>query len=101
MKKVFKYTLATSDVSIVQLPVGAQILKIEEQNDSVRDAILYIWALADPEEKRSEPRKFRIAGTGQDITLGIYDEADLIFYDTILTYNDSLIWHIFEIKREY
>ena len=98
MKKVFKYTLGMSDVSIVQLPVGAQILKIEEQNDSASEGILYIWAMVDPDEKFSEPRKFRIAGTGHDVTLGIFDENKMVFYDTILTRRDSLIWHIFEIK---
>lgn len=33
MKKVFKYTLEIADASIVQLPVGAQILKIKDAYD--------------------------------------------------------------------
>ena len=90
------------DIAFAKLPIGARVLKIEEQCDSVNEAsALYVWALVDDTITETEFRKFRIAGTGHDILLeGKLKELELIFLDTIITSRDKFVWHIFEIVPE-
>ena len=98
MKKVFKYTLGLTDVSVVDLPLGAEILKVGEQNGSALDRILYIWALVDDAQKHSVTRRFRISGTGHDVLMeDRFHTCQLKHLDTIFTQGGHLMWHIFEI----
>lgn len=89
-KKIFKYNLQTTDINLLRIPIGAQILSVKCQNNNIR-----LWALVDP-EAQSEERMFEIFGTGNDVPCGM--EIERKFIDTVLTWNDSLVWHIFERK---
>ena len=62
MLNVFKYDVEVGDYFKINLPQGAQILKVEEQHGYPR-----LWALVDP-QKPIECREFRFAGTGHPIT---------------------------------
>ena len=97
MKTVFKYAIpfSFSEISIF-LPKNAKILKIDEQYNSLKERdVLYIWALIDKNETKYEERIFRIFGTGHLIE----DDLELEYINTLFTENDSLVWHIFEIKN--
>lgn len=94
MKKVFKYSMDFGDTPTVWLPKGAKILMANEQNNSIKyNKKLYLWAVIDTDEKETEERKFRIAGTGHPLG----EMYNLKPISTIFTEGDSLIWHIFEV----
>ena len=82
MKRIYKYEFKEGSV---EMPIGAKILTIEDQDDR-----LYIWALVDTDAEY-EFRYFTIVGTGQD-----FPEAD--DYTYINTIQDGpFVWHIFEL----
>ena len=72
--------------------VGADVLSVHEQREQV-----CLWALVDPEEKKTEQRMFHIAGTGFDIK-----DNSLRFIGAVHLYSSSLVFHIFEVcdKRD-
>ena len=83
-----------NDYPTVWLPKGAQIIHIDEQNNSIRESrMLYLWAVVDVDEKENVERKFRLAGTGHELG------DDLEHITTIQTSDGTLVWHIFEIIR--
>jgi hypothetical protein len=88
MKTIYKYTLPVGDNVAVSLPVGAGILSVHEQREQI-----CMWALVDPNEKETEIRQFRIAGTGHDITEDLYQ-----FIGSVHMYSSSLVFHVFEVK---
>jgi hypothetical protein len=74
----------------VDMPIGAEILTIQEQNEKP-----CLWALVDTEAKK-ENRVFCIHGTGHEISsikakkyIGTYQLLD-----------GSAIFHIFELRGE-
>ena len=82
MKKVFKYELHAMDVTL-KLPLGAEILNVQLQNDR-----RVLWALVDPNNVEVD-RSICIVGTGWDV-------EDNMEY--INTYMDGyFVWHVFEI----
>lgn len=86
--KIFKYPVMVIDRQEIQLPTGAQILKVEIQGD---DEEAFMWALVDPDAEL-ETRKFRLAGTGH-----LIEERNLHHIDTFQMLSGRLIWHFFEI----
>jgi hypothetical protein len=91
MMKVFKYPIEVTDYQSVTLPQNAEILTVQVQN-----GMPCIWALVNPDNK-AEVRKFRLAGTGHDIST---DEARKLNYiGTIQMRNGMLVFHLFEIKE--
>jgi len=99
MKKVFKYKLLFTDIAEVELPIGAQILTIDEQNKSLENPSeenhLFIWAIVDDEEKRTETRRFRISGTGHPL-----GDFNFKYINTIPIYNGYEVYHVLEILDE-
>jgi len=96
MKRVYKYKLAFVDLSTLELPKGAEILTINEQNRSVQgniDPYFMVWALVDPAVVKTEKRQFRIAGTGHTIF-----ESNLHFINTVFLDDVNQVYHIFEVK---
>jgi hypothetical protein len=82
MKRIYKYEL--KDGRGVEMPIGAKILSIQNQNNQP-----YIWALVDTDAE-CDFRYFTIVGTGHD-----FPEADDFTY--INTIQDGpFVWHIFE-----
>lgn len=87
MKTIYKYPLEITDYQDVTMPEGAQILCVKLQKGT-----LCLWALVDPTEKLIL-RKIRIAGTGHPI-----QGNNIVYIGTFLMNNDSLVFHVFEIK---
>ncbi len=56
--RVFKYPLTDASTQVLQLPIGADILDVQEQQ-----AQLVLWALVDPTAP-TEERIIQIVGTG-------------------------------------
>ncbi len=86
MKRIYKYEF--EDGRGVEMPIGAKILTIQNQNNRA-----YIWALVDTDVE-CDFRYFTIVGTGQD-----FPEADDFTY--INTIQDGpFVWHIFELIKK-
>ena len=81
MKKVFKYELQGKDV-ILKLPLGAEILNVQLQNDRP-----VLWALVDP--NNVEVDSICIVGTGWDV------EDNMKYINTYM--EGYFVWHVFEI----
>lgn len=87
MNVVFKYSLAQCDVQTVTLPVGSEILSVQDQQGSWQ-----LWALVDPQASVFEPRKIRIAGTGHLIHENIKKHIS-----TFQMHDGALVFHAFEL----
>lgn len=88
MKTVYKYRLDTTDVQIIQMPKGAEILTVQFNDWSG----LCLWALVDPTQEL-ENVKIRIAGTGHHI------EEDIMKYiGTLQLQGGALVFHAFVIN---
>ena len=92
MLKVFKYDISINDYFTVNLPQGAQVLKVEEQYGKPQ-----LWALVDPNAPQGE-RTFRFVGTGHPINDAI---EQLKFINTFQMKNGALIFHIFEVINAF
>ncbi len=86
MKRVYKYPVKIDDIQSIDLPQGAQILSVQ-----VQDGNPYIWACVNPSEE-SEPRRFRLYGTGHIIEC----ENLLRFIGTFQLFGGRLVYHLFE-----
>lgn len=100
MNTIYKYDLNITDRQILQLPVDAQILSIQQQNTTpvygadgrpVLNNTLQLWALVDP-DAALEQRHFIIVGTGNPMP----DGAAGYHLATVVTAGGALVWHIFE-----
>lgn len=86
MLTVYKYPLPIDDIVTIEIPKGAKILFIAEQNGDP-----FIWALVDPNNEK-EQRVFRFAGTGHKILTHHVGE----FVGTFFASGGLFVWHIFE-----
>lgn len=83
---VYKYPLNPMQTrQTITLPVGAQILSVQLQNLG-----MMLWALVDPESKKTEERSICIYGTGH----AIYHDVRHI--STLLINDGTLVLHVFE-----
>lgn len=96
MKSIYKYELTSTSklvageiVSVVHLPLGSEVLKIDIQGDKV-----CLWAMVNVDETETEERKFIMIGTGMQIP----DDAQLIYNNTILIGYGTFVYHAFETK---
>lgn len=86
MKTVFKYVLRDT-VNDIQMPTGAQVLHVTEQNNMV-----CIWAAVD-ESVPVETRRFLMVGTGHR---EVPDDAAYCGSAHIYTDRAVLVLHVFE-----
>jgi len=87
-KVVWKFPLKVEPKQNLILPLGAQVLCLQNQRD-----IPTIWALVNPKEERREKRLIQMVGTG-------HDELSPSGGDYIGTFqynHGSLVWHFFHI----
>lgn len=89
MKTVYKYKGLLTDLQMPELPVGAEILRVDVQNNYGE---VCIWALVDPNEYLSCQRNIRIAGTGHPI-----EQRKLKYINTFTASNGTLWFHAFEV----
>lgn len=88
MKKIFKYRLPFMEVATIEIPVGAQVIRIDGL-----DGALWLWAIVDPEAP-VETRTFHLFKTGaempDDINSFIYLGCGAIFIQM------QLMMYVFE-----
>lgn len=88
-KKIYKYDLDVTDIQVISLPLGSEILTVQTQFDIPR-----LWALVDPNELDTEERTIEIFGTGQDVH---YDMGiDRKYISTFQMHAGNLVFHAFE-----
>jgi hypothetical protein len=86
MEKVIWKYIITYEKNKYEMPKGAKILSVQEQNGQI-----CLWVLVEPDAER-EIRIIEIAGTGLPIKI----KESWIFIGTVQT--DWFVNHIFEIK---
>lgn len=86
MKTIWKFRLSITSPQRVQMPEGAEILTVQEQ-----DGIGCLWAMVDT-EKAVVPRYIEIHGTGNPIHVDMAVERRYIG-----TFQQPpFVWHVFE-----
>lgn len=85
MKQVWKFQLELTDIAIVDMPKGARCIHVGEQYGN-----LCLWAIVDPGEP-TEPRAFRIAGTGHQIANAHCEQ----YLGTVHLASGAVILHVF------
>lgn len=95
-KVIWKYVLCEhkyimSDIYGISMPIGAQILTVNKQND-----LTCIWALVDPDAPLCL-REFVMVGTGHDI---IFEGKIPTYIGSIQRINGALVFHVFELNNE-
>lgn len=88
MKTIYKYPVKITDAFTVDLPVGAEILTVQMQNDEP-----CMWVLVELEPGIRETRAFRIYGTGHMVN----DKDSYI--GTFQQHDGRLVWHLFEVNH--
>ena len=85
MKTIYKYATAALGTGAVDMPINAQVLKADLQNQQI-----FLWAYVDTEEEVHETRYFKLIGTG-------HDAGSLSPDKHIATMLDGpFVWHLFE-----
>lgn len=89
--RIWKWTLAATDLQTVELPQGAGILSVQMQGDMPQ-----LWALCDEKAERKEKRHIAIYGTGNPMP---DDPGDYIA--TFQMHGGALVFHAFEVDDDY
>ena len=91
-RTVFKYPIPIpiEDTFTLDLPVGAEVLTCADQVRHATNVNLMLWALVDPDAP-TEPRTFRLAGTGHRI------DGEARYIATALLMGGALVLHLFEV----
>jgi hypothetical protein len=84
---IWKYTLNAGTVNNIDMPLGAEVLSVETQED---DIVLY--ALVNSKEESQQQMEVRAYGTGHDIDVNL---SDYNFLGTAKLYSGSLMFHVF------
>jgi hypothetical protein len=86
MRTIHKAVLQIVDAQHVMMPAGASILSIGVQLNDI-----CVWYICDTVNAVNERHLFDIYGTGN-----LMPDGDLgLFLGTVLTHDDSLVWHVF------
>ena len=85
MRAVHKYPLTLTDTQVIEFPLGAQILSVQEQHGT-----LTMWVLNDLQPIGMVPYRIRIHGTGHTIT-----EYPGEYVGTVQQHDGNLVWHVF------
>ena len=88
-RSIWKYEFKVTDSFSIDMPKDAEVLCVQVQGNRP-----VMWAVVDPKEP-TEPRKFRVHGTGHPI---LTDKINYI--GTIQEAGGSLIWHVFESEED-
>jgi hypothetical protein len=88
-KRIYKYPLLITGIQMVELPVGAEILTVQTQNESP-----CLWALVDHNEIEKKKVLIEMFGTGHDVQYGM--GASRKYISTFQLKGGSLVFHAFE-----
>lgn len=61
MKRIFKYSLPVQEKFVIELPAGAEIIRVDDV-----DGLFWLWAIVDT-DRPMEPRRIECYKTGQPI----------------------------------
>lgn len=94
--QVWKFPLGIDDIAEVQMPVGAEVLYVDVQEDENTGVAgdgtrPYIWARVDPNAPM-ETRRFRFAGTGHPLEENVGKHLR-----SFQMLGGKLVWHLFEL----
>ena len=85
MRSIYKYEVLITDRFALRLPVGAEVLSFQ-----VQDERPVVWVMLNHNDRVHELRNFIIIGTGN-----VFDETKLgRFIGTIQIH--AFVWHLFE-----
>jgi len=82
---VFKYQLMAMQTQSLQLPLGAELLDVQMQDDH-----MMLWVLQDPHGYETEERRIHVIGTGW-----MLPQVGLRHVGTVQQFT-GLVWHVFE-----
>ena len=85
-KVIWKYEIQTTDSQFIFMPIDAEILSVNVQNDKP-----CIWVLVNPERSCGE-RGIRIFGTGNPIPIDYSGK----YIGQYFQLEDLLVWHVFD-----
>lgn len=88
-KSIYKYQLSVTDTQTIELPVGAEILTVQTQNE-----MPCLWALVNPNEIKKEIHVFEIFGTGNPVNYEI--GVSRRYISTFQLGGGQLVFHVFE-----
>ena len=88
MKTIYKYNVEITDRQEIELPTGAQLLCVQEQNNTIN-----IWALVESDAK-SEIIVIEAYGTGHPYALDTDRERQYI--GTVQIYGGAQVYHFFK-----
>lgn len=88
MKRIYKYPFQNRRVADIYLPVGAQVLTVQEQHGD-----LVLWALVEPDND-VEKRSFVTVLTGVES----FNWPDPTYLATIQSEGGTFVRHVFEVK---
>jgi len=83
---IYKYEILPVDEFVLDLPLGAKLLSVAEQNNK-----MVLYAMVIP-ELRLKPLKIRVIGTGNPMPDGM---SEFEFLGTVKLHNGKLMFHIF------
>lgn len=83
---IWKETLQMTNVQDVSLPVGAEILSVAVQGETIA-----VWFRCSPYEIIREKRTFVICGTGHSTP----DPQSAKYLGTVLMQGGMYVWHVF------
>lgn len=86
MKRIWKRALKLTQHQDVELPIGAKIIHVAEQ-----DGNICLWFICDSTAKL-EVKQIQIAGTGQEAPNGDYYR----YLGTAMLAKGLFVWHVFE-----
>ncbi len=91
-KTIYKYPLQTTNVQILELPKGAEVLTVQTQNDTPQ-----LWAVVDPENEL-EKRIIEIIGTGHPVRSSTVWRANISrkYISTYQLFAGKGVFHVFE-----
>ena len=87
MKTIWKYVL-DSQIEIVEMPAGAKIVHVSNQNDDV-----CLWAEINTQELKTEKRLFRFFGTGHEM---YHNENTTLDRIGTVSLCNGLVFHAYE-----
>jgi len=109
--KIFKYPIRIEDYQEIPMPRGAHILCVQMQGEGklvehpdgfvTTSGQACIWAAVDP-AATPVMRRFRLAGTGHDVS-DIFNAAgsqfgnDTLYVGTFQMARGQLVWHLFDL----
>ena len=86
MKAIWKFELELQGDQLIHMPVDAEIISYQSQNGRI-----VIWIVVDIWQKMTEPRKFRLIGTGQP-----FEDFGGSYIGS--AQNNGFVWHLYEIR---